>query len=247
MRTSAILSVVAAAAFSLVPFASAAPLVDAEAAAVADAKVLRREVVDAKAGVAADVHARDLVGAAAGTAVGTAAGAAAGAIARDTKGCASILVELKVNLGASLCDLNHLTSQNATTETITPILKDVVSVIGDAVTDLKALVGQPISVILCSADGTAQVAVSVIAGLLADVLCALCTALALVLSVVGDKKCLLDVIVSVTLGGCLCELIKAVLAIVDGLLAELVPLVLSIASILVSLGLNVVGNLLTIC
>ena len=75
----------------------------------------------------------------------------------------------------------------------------------------------------------------------------LCGALAFVLSIVADAKVLLDVIVSVALGNCLCELISAVLAVVDGLLAVLVPLVLSLAGTLISLGLTAVGQLLTIC
>ena len=76
---------------------------------------------------------------------------------------------------------------------------------------------------------------------------ALCGALAFVLGIVSDTKVLLDVIVSVALGDCLCALVNAVIAIVDGLIAALVPLVLSIAGTVVALGLNVVGQLLTIC
>ena len=60
--------------------------------------------------------------------------------------------------------------ETATSDAITVILKDIITVVGVAVTDLKALVGADISVILLAADGTAQVAVSVIAKLLADIL-----------------------------------------------------------------------------
>ncbi|KAI5117790.1 hypothetical protein M0805_002177 [Coniferiporia weirii] len=227
MRVFSILSVAAAAALSLVPSAFAAPLVDAKAGAVAGAEVHAR-FVDAKAGAvaAAKVHARH---------VDAAAKAAAGAEvhARDT-GCVSILTELKVNLGVHIDALGYLTSSNATAATIKPILSAVVSVIGDAVVQLKALDG-------CS-DSTYDCAC-----VLSEILIALCTVLGLVLSVVADVQILLGVIVDVALGNCLCELIGAVLALMDGLLVELVPLVLCIASTLLSLGLEVVGSLLTIC
>lgn len=64
-----------------------------------------------------------------------------------------------------------LTKANATVEVITPILTDVVEVIGGAVADLKLLVGAEVAVILASVDGTVQVTVTVIAQLLAEILC----------------------------------------------------------------------------
>lgn len=73
------------------------------------------------------------------------------------------------------------------------------------------------------------------------------TALGALLSVCAKVEILLQVIVDVALGECLCELISAVLAIVPGLLLELVPLVLGLVGVILSLGLDVVGRLLTIC
>lgn len=74
--------------------------------------------------------------------------------------------------------------------------------------------------------------------------------LAFVLTVVADVKVLLDIIVKVALGDCLCELIKAVVALVDGLLAALVPIVFqllpNVVDIVLSLSLNIVGTLLAI-
>ena len=57
---------------------------------------------------------------------------------------------------------------------------------------------------------------------------------------------LLDVIVSVALGGCLCGLIRDLIYLVDGLLVDIVPLVLSLISIIFLLKLNVVESLFTI-
>lgn len=53
---------------------------------------------------------------------------------------------------------------------ITPILKDVVTLVGEAVTAINALVGEPVEVILASVDGTVTVALSEVAKLLAGVL-----------------------------------------------------------------------------
>ncbi|THH10450.1 hypothetical protein EW145_g1324 [Phellinidium pouzarii] len=194
------------AAAALAPFVSAAPLVNADAAAVA--------------GVAAGVSARSVN-----------VDAAASVAGRDgTKGCQEILIDLKVKLSVSLEEFTYIKKENATTAVITPILKDVVSIVNAAVVELKALIGEDVSVILCNVNGGGLVAVTVIAGLLADILGLVCGALSLVLSVVADVSILLDVIV-----------------LVDGLLECLVPLVLSLASVIVALGLDVVGQVLTIC
>ena len=125
-----------------------------------------------------------------------------------------------------------LTSANATVEVITPILTDIVSIIGVAVTDLKALVGADISVILCSVDGTVVVAVSVVAQLLADILIALFGALGFVLTVVADVSILVDAIVNCGLGSIICDLLTIVFQLVDGLLAALIPLVLSLVDVI---------------
>ncbi|KAI5117775.1 hypothetical protein M0805_003594 [Coniferiporia weirii] len=179
------------------------------------------------------------------------AGAAAGAVVHarggQPKGCAEVLLDLKVGLGVHITELGYLNKANATTDVIVPILTDVVSVVADAVVDLKVLVGLDHDVIFASVDGYAVVTVSVIAHLLADVLCLICGALAIVLTIVADVTILVEAIVSVALGNCLCELISAVICIVDGLLVCLIPLVLYLANILVTLGLTAVGSLLTIC
>ncbi|THH09800.1 hypothetical protein EW145_g1748 [Phellinidium pouzarii] len=223
MRVSSIISIAATAALSLVPTAFAAPF---KAGAVADAgagAVIHARIIDTQANkYGADVHARF-------------AGADAVApVSKRDVGCVSILTELKVNLGVHITALGNLNAQNATTEVITPILSGVVSVIGDAVVQLKGLNG-------CSDN------VSDCAGVLAEILVSLCGVLGVVLSVVTDVQILLGVIVQVALGGCLCELISVVIGLMGGLLLELIPLVLVLAPTLLSLGLGAVGSLLTIC
>ena len=157
-----------------------------------------------------------------------------------------------------------MTTANATVEVITPILEDVVSIVADVVVELKALVGADVSVILCAVDGVGVVAITVVAQLLADILLvslhmppkpvymlifpqALCGALGFVLTVVADVSILVNIIVQVALGDCLCGLISIVLQLVEGLLACLIPLVLTLVEVLLTLGLEVVGQLLTIC
>ena len=189
------------------------------------------------------------------------------AVRGETQGVPAILTGLQVNLQVNIVELSAssillskqpriclrfifnsdcLTSANATVEVITPILTDIVTIIGEAVIDLKALVGADISVILCSVDGTVTVAVSVVAQLLADILIALFGALGFVLTVVADVSILVDAIVSCALGSCLCGLISIILQLVDGLLACLIPLVLSLVDVILTLGLNVVGDVLQI-
>ncbi|KAL5504818.1 hypothetical protein ACEPAH_7481 [Sanghuangporus vaninii] len=163
------------------------------------------------------------------------------------RGVAAILVDLKVDVKVQTDILYALTGDDCTSDKLTTILTDIVSIVGGAVVELKALVGADITVILASVDGTAQLAVGAVAQLLADVLVLIFGALGFVLGIVADVKVLLDVIVAVAFGDCICSLISAVLALVNGLLAALIPLVLSLLDTILSLGLNVVGELLTIC
>ncbi|KAL5482980.1 hypothetical protein ACEPAI_9575 [Sanghuangporus weigelae] len=230
MRILNVLTVAAAAVVSFVPSAFAAPLIGAKAGAVSGAKV-NTPTANAHVGAVsgAKVHAR-LVDADAK------AKAITGVHARDDDKCTSILADLKVNLGVQIDLLNSLTKETATKDKIQPILSKCVSIIADATIHIKALVGTGI---VCD--------VQACASLLADILIALCGSLAFVLGIVADVQVLLDIIVSVALGDCLCGLISAVISVVDGLLVALVPLVLSLAGTLVSFGLTVVGQLLTIC
>ncbi|KAL5532149.1 hypothetical protein ACEPAF_5713 [Sanghuangporus sanghuang] len=165
----------------------------------------------------------------------------------DVRGVAAILVDLKVDVQVQTDALYALTGDDCTSDNLTTILTAIVSIVAGAVVELKALVGADITVILASVDGTAQLAVGVIAQLLADVLVLIFGALGFVLGIVADVQVLLDVIVGVAFGDCICGLISAVLALVDGLLAALIPLVLGLLGTILALGLNIVGELLTIC
>lgn len=67
--------------------------------------------------------------------------------------------------------LGAIVAVNAKVEVITPLLAEIVADVKVAITGVKALVGADISVILAAVDGTAVVAISVVATLLADILC----------------------------------------------------------------------------
>ncbi|EJD07754.1 uncharacterized protein FOMMEDRAFT_25039 [Fomitiporia mediterranea MF3/22] len=237
-------SLLALAAAAIAPFVGAAPTpapLDVGAAVAGVAGVHARHVDVAAGAVAgAEVHARHVD-------VAAGAGAVADVHARNgQKGVQAILIDLKVALGVHIDVLNHLTKDNCTEDILTTHLSAIVKVIGEAVVELKALVGLDISVILCSVDGTVQVAVSVIAELLAEILLLIFGALGFVLTIIADVKILVDVLVAVAFGDCLCGLISVIISLVDGILACLVPLVLGLVSILLTLGLGAVGKVLTI-
>lgn len=59
---------------------------------------------------------------------------------------------------------------NATVEVVTPIVTNIRGVVVDAVAEVVALAGADASVILAGVDGKAQVTVTVLAQLIADLL-----------------------------------------------------------------------------
>ena len=60
---------------------------------------------------------------------------------------------------------------NATVAVVSPLLTQIVAEVNVAIDACKLLVGAEVSEILLAVDGTVVVALSVVAGLLADVLC----------------------------------------------------------------------------
>ena len=75
-----------------------------------------------------------------------------------------------------------VTSANATTDALSGPIGTIKSALSDVVTELNALVGQPVEVILASVDGTVEVTVQelgqIVAGLITvGSFCALCVGL----------------------------------------------------------------------
>ena len=68
---------------------------------------------------------------------------------------------------------------------LTPIVNDIKGVLNTAVSEVNALVNQPVATILASVDGTAQITVQELAQLVADLLNLVFSALGAVLGVAG--------------------------------------------------------------
>lgn len=60
-----------------------------------------------------------------------------------------------------------MTSANATVDVITPIVGGLKAAISTSMVEIQTLVGQPAEIVLASVDGTAQVTVEVLVGLIA--------------------------------------------------------------------------------
>ncbi|KAH8109930.1 hypothetical protein DFH11DRAFT_1514948 [Phellopilus nigrolimitatus] len=156
-----------------------------------------------------------------------------------------ILTTLTNDLSAVIGKLNSLTGDNCTNTTVQPLLNQVVDIVGTAVSDIKKLVGAPVATILASVDGTAQVAVTEVAKLLANVLTLVVNALGAVLKLVGGDLSILGPVLA-TVGKTLSDLVSGVLSVVDGLLTDLVPLIGSLVPTLTQLAFNTLGGVLNI-
>ena len=76
-----------------------------------------------------------------------------------------------------------INTQNCTVDAITPVVNDIKGILGDAVTQVNALVGQSADDILAGVDGVAKITVTDLAKLLGDLLTLVFTALGAVLAV----------------------------------------------------------------
>ncbi|KLO07224.1 hypothetical protein SCHPADRAFT_945472 [Schizopora paradoxa] len=196
MRSFGIFAAVAAAACSI--FASAAPL-DAAAAG---------------AGVAA-VHARtpaafDL--------------ALPEVEKRELKSIVAILTDVKAEI-TPMCNELLAVDVDVKVEVIVAVFAKIVVVLKDAYADCQLLIGADVDVILAAVDGTAIVAVAVVAGLLADILILIlgCCAHVLIfvqVDVLGSVFVELGAILG-SFTGCCCSL-------VGGLLELILPLIITI-------------------
>ncbi|KLO12473.1 hypothetical protein SCHPADRAFT_941225 [Schizopora paradoxa] len=199
MRSFGLFTAVAAVACSI--FASAAPV----------------DVVAAGAGIAA-VHARS-------PAVSV---EVPGLEARELKSVVVVLTELQAAVKPVCADLNAIVAVNAKVEVIIPLLTKIVAAVNVAIGDLKLLVGADVSVILAAVDGTAVVALSVVATLLADILILILGALAHILlfvkvEVLGSVFVEVGTVLGLLVGGCG--------GLVGGLIELVIPLVVSVVAV----------------
>ncbi|KAI5116696.1 hypothetical protein M0805_000021 [Coniferiporia weirii] len=157
----------------------------------------------------------------------------------------TILTNAKTQLSTVVVQLNSLTITNATTGTVTPLLGQVVNIVGAAVDDVNKLVGAPVGVILASAEGTVQVTITEVAQLLAGVLTVVVSALGGVLKIVGGDLSILGPTLG-AVGQILAGLVTAVAGVVSGLVAELLPLVGSLVPTVSALAFNTLGGVLNL-
>ncbi|THH00553.1 hypothetical protein EW145_g7062 [Phellinidium pouzarii] len=219
MRSFNILSLVATAAFSLLAVAAPLSNVNAHVDSV-DKDISIRALEVPK--VDASINTRDSI-----------------------KSVPVILNDLSNDLSAVLVEINSLTTSNCTNATVTPLLNQVVDIVGTAVSDIKKLVGAPVTTILASVDGTATAAVTDVAQLLANILTLVINALGAVLKLVnGDLSILGTALAAV--GKILVDLVSGVSSVVDGLISDLGPLIGSLVPTLTALAFNTLGVVLNL-
>lgn len=179
MRSFGILSLVAAAAFSL--FAAAAPApghthVDVGAAAAAHAHV-QRDVALKSVPVILTQLTIDL-----------------------TPSCEELSECFCFRRWFPMSDIatEYIRKDNCTSEVLTPIFNEIVGSVSVAIADIKLLVGADLSVILCGVDGKVQVAVSVVAELLCTVLHVCVCAFRLVCGLTDISCCSLSLMSSLS-------------------------------------------------
>ncbi|THH26552.1 hypothetical protein EUX98_g7627 [Antrodiella citrinella] len=169
-------------------------------------------------------------------------------VARDVRGVAAIIADLHVNISPSILQLNSVVKANATVEVITPIVLNLKSVIADAVVEVINLTNAAPTTILATADGTAQVTVSVLASIIGDLLIFVFGALNVVLNVcdVSVVSALIPVlcIVADILGCLICAIFSLCGGLLVGLVGAVATIVVSIGPIITRLSITVLISLL---
>ncbi|KAI0084664.1 hypothetical protein BDY19DRAFT_1025591 [Irpex rosettiformis] len=152
-----------------------------------------------------------------------------------------ILADVTVRVTPLVAELKLITSSNANTDVVGPILDNVKAVLSPAIVEINALVGQPVEVVLASVDGTGQVTVEALAETVSDLTFG---GLRVVYNVApslqaADLTGLLSDVANIVV-----SLLGAVLSLVNSLtgsllpdlIAALVPILGDLVSILSSLG-----------
>ncbi|KZT06620.1 uncharacterized protein LAESUDRAFT_759132 [Laetiporus sulphureus 93-53] len=174
---------------------------------------------------------------------------AKGLVPRDTKNVVTIINETTVKVTEYTVEFHYLTAANATIDIIEPIVLDIKAVLGDALTEINALVGESTSVILGTTDGV-LLTVAEVAGAIVGLLTLILEAVAAVLAVVSSDA--LECVTALLAGlaevlGCL---VCAILLLVNGSLSGLISLIVSLAgdvlNILVTLKVTVLISILGI-
>ncbi|KAI1792215.1 hypothetical protein LXA43DRAFT_1181135 [Ganoderma leucocontextum] len=145
-----------------------------------------------------------------------------GVVRRDTpKSLAVVLTGVQAQLAPVTASLALVTAANATVDAVTGPANEIVSILGGAVIDLKALIGLDADIILASVDGTVAVTVDVLAGLVAHVVVTVFYALGAVVTVAGSA---IDGALFTLVAGILVGLDVAVLALIKAVVPTVIDL-----------------------
>ncbi|KAL0581288.1 hypothetical protein V5O48_000771 [Marasmius crinis-equi] len=164
---------------------------------------------------------------------------------RHDKGVPDVIQAVTVQITTVVAPLTFITSQNATVEAITPVLNEVKTILGGAITEVTAITGPVTGVAGGLVGGLLNTVLSLagkvlsiadVAGLLATLLKVVFVALGAVLKVVAaaDKAAIQPLLAEVV--KLVVDLLKLVLPVVGGLLGALLPLVGDVLKIADALG-----------
>ncbi|OCB90720.1 hypothetical protein A7U60_g2018 [Sanghuangporus baumii] len=163
----------------------------------------------------------------------------------DPPSIPKILNDLTAELSPVVDKINALTGADDLVAQLGPLINQAVDIVGTAVSDVNALVGEPVATVLASVDGKVQVSVSDVAQLTSGVLTLVVSALGAVLKVVnGDLSNVGSLLSSVN--DVLTQLVSGLTNIVGGLLSELLPLVGGLVPTLTSLSFTTLGSVLNL-
>ncbi|KAF9261149.1 hypothetical protein L218DRAFT_946334 [Marasmius fiardii PR-910] len=194
-------------------------------------------------------YAAPLISVEAGAKVDAIAKVGAAVQARHDQGIPDVIQQVTVQITTVIAPLTFLTSQNATVDVVTPILSEVKTILGGAVTEVTTiagtatgatggLVGGLVGGLLKTVFSLAGQVLSLadVAGLLATLLKVVFTALGVVLKVVSsaDKAALQPILAEVA--GLVADLLKVVLPLLGGLVGALIPLIGDVLTVVDALG-----------
>ncbi|KAI0764676.1 hypothetical protein C8Q74DRAFT_1219654 [Fomes fomentarius] len=163
---------------------------------------------------------------------------------------AVILTNVQTQLGPVTATLKGLTAQDITLDVVADPLGQLKDILTGAVVSLKALVGQDVSIILASVEGTAQITVEELGHLVGGVVVTVFEALGAVLKVAGGTVDAAVFDLLVTVGGLVGLILTVVFHLVGkvvvDLLAVVVPLVQAVIPIVLHLNIATVLSILGI-
>ncbi|GJE93628.1 hypothetical protein PsYK624_097880 [Phanerochaete sordida] len=167
-------------------------------------------------------------------------------------GCSSaagILTTLTDDLSVPVGELKYITASNCTLDVLRPIMGEITTTISASIVEVQGLIGQPAEVILATVDGTAQIAISDLAQLVADLLILVFGAIGVVLNIGGGALAAvlpLLVVVGDVLGCFVALLLNVVGGVAGGLTVAVLGLIGSIVQIILRLNVSVLISVIGI-